>query len=253
MGQLRAWGRVRWPSVFGDGLVQLVLGLQCAAEVDVGHSRAWGRARWPCGIRRWPRPTGSWPAVRCRGCSGPLRAWGRVRWPCGIRRWPRPTGSCPAVRCRGCCGPAANLGSSSMALLVFGDGLVQLVLGLSAHAEVVVGRLRAWDRVRWPCGIRRWPRPTGSWPSVRCRGCRGPARAWDRARWPCWYSAMASSNWFLALQCEAEVDVGSAGSRTQRQGCSITADCFFQDHRGLILALHSRTRPRSKWIQKSVR
>ena len=55
------------------------------------------------------------------------------------------------------------------------DGLVQLSLTLQGVAEVMWAEAFS-GRVRWPCGSRRWPRPTSLEPSGHRRGC-----AWAQA------------------------------------------------------------------------
>ena len=122
-------------------------------------------------------------AGSCRGCCGPGKIRVAVRWPSESRRWPRPSslersGQGPGGVGRG------GIRVEFDGLAVAGDGLVPLPLVVSARPSWC-GPGQLSGRVRWPCGRRRWPRPTSLVIGQSARSCCGPRRTSGRVRGPC--------------------------------------------------------------------
>ena len=84
------------------------------------------------------------------------------------------------------------LGVESDRLVVVGDGLVVLLLGVPGVGRGRCTPGRSWGRAGWPRRSRRWPCRTPPWRTRRRRGCCTPGRPWGRGgsprrsrRWPC--------------------------------------------------------------------
>ncbi len=118
----------------------------------MGPEWHWGRFQLLFCIRRWRRPTAVWLA-RVRA---PRPMWANaglgVEFDGFLYSAMASSNCCVGGQgdCRGCCGPPAKWGSSAMALLVFGDGIVQICfLSYRAIAEAEVVPCEMRGRVRW--------------------------------------------------------------------------------------------------------